>query len=215
MAEYLQIPIQMTSNNTPEPFLIDNVVNNVCSGYNNSQITDAYKMFDNNINTNYLIGHSSSVSFNITLNAKVKINKISIQYTTDNRSYIISFLIYGIDDNNTETLISSQGQSKGGLSPFDISLEDNKTFYKKYKIIISCSSFGPNIYIQEIQLFINDSQNHILFNKNYFGFNDNDLISFDDITQYSKYSFCLYNLSDNIDKLKNHYPFRMMKLINK
>ena len=29
MSIYKQIPIQMTSNNTPEPFLIDNVVNKV------------------------------------------------------------------------------------------------------------------------------------------------------------------------------------------
>lgn len=206
MAEYLKIPIQMTSNSTPEPFLIDNV-----SGTN--QTSYIYNMFDNDQNTYFTISYKQTISFDITLDKKVILNKINIIYDGMNGTNIESFSLYGINDDNTKTLITTQNQSSYS-SPFTFTF-DNDKFYKKYNIQIKDPNFGYYTYIREIQLFINDSQNHILFNKNYFGFNDNDLISFDDITQYSKYSFCLYNLSDNIDKLKNHYPFRMMKLINK
>ena len=78
MAEYLQIPIQMTSNNTPEPFVIDNV-NHVGNG--DKDITKLYKMFDNDENTNYQLGWGHNLTFNITLNKKIKLNKYNI-YTT-------------------------------------------------------------------------------------------------------------------------------------
>ena len=65
MSIYRQIQIQMTSNNTPEPFLIDNVVT---KGVYTTSPTDAYKMFDNDKNTNYQLGCNNILTFNITLN---------------------------------------------------------------------------------------------------------------------------------------------------
>ena len=209
-------PIQMTSNNTPEPFLIDNVENS--SGHGSSPITNVYKMFDNiNLSSTnsqycYYLNQSDSVSFNITLDKKILLNKISIIYIPY-RCYIKSFSLYGINDDNTETLITTQGQS-GIESPYNFEI-NNDIFYKKYKIIINNSSWGGggSIYIQEIELFYHGSS--LLFHDNqFYGLDDdNNLMSFDDINSYNNYTINIDLLNQLLKDSKVKYPFKVIKLI--
>ena len=191
--------IQMTSNSTPEPFLIE------------GSSTDLYKMFDNDENTTFMMNYRQQLIFNITLNRREKINKIIIIFSSIGGCFFTSFSLYGISDDNTETLITTQGQSSY-TSPFSITF-DSDNYYKKYKISINSSVAGNFIYIQEIQLFTNDYHT-INFNDQFYYFDDeNNIMSYEDINLYSKY--LLGKINSNIDKLKNHYPFKMMKFIPK
>ena len=190
--------IKMTSNSTPIPFNIEPLYNETLY---NSPHSDFYKMFDKDDNTYFKIASEKRISFNISIDENIYLSKVIINYKNDGNCNIESGSIYGIDDNNESTLLSNKIKTYSNSSIYSSELEFKKniTKYKKFSF-------------HEIQFYLNIKK--LIFTNNlYYGYDsDKTIISFNDINSYNKYYFLLQNLNNDIDILKDKYPFKIIKI---
>ena len=203
--------IKMTSNSTPNPFNIEPLYNETLY---NSPHSDFYKMFDKDDNTYFKIASEKRISFNISIDENIYLSKVIINYKNDGNCNIESGSIYGIDDNNESTLLSNKIKTYSNSSIYSSELEFKKniTKYKKFSFNLNVSSEGNYLYIHEIQFYLNIKK--LIFTNNlYYGYDsDKTIISFNDINSYNKYYFLLQNLNNDIDILKDKYPFKIIKI---
>ena len=165
-----------------------------------------------------LIGGGGTNSYSITLDEKKVLNKITIAHGhnafSDRACDISEGYIYGIDDNENKILLANIPYTKSSRYEriySDVVFNYNNQEFNKYIITITASSgyyfFLYGIYFYElttkILLFHNDQYN-------YFDENDN-LLSFNDISMYKKYYMYYDSMNKNITKLL--YPFKSVRLV--
>ena len=206
MSLYTKYPIKMTSNTSPSPFKIENI-----SGTNKS--SDVYKVLDGNTSTYIMPQTNKDFYFTITLDKKVKINKIVIILQPYGLSNNINYgKIYAINDNNNEIQIGTIPSKNYGESynqqTITIDLSNNNK-YLKYKFLINIG-YSSEFRINELK-FYSEKQKLIFHNEQYYGLDSkNNFVAFTDISMYEDYSLQLSDL--NIDTLKDKYPFKVLKI---
>ena len=185
------LKLKMTSNNTPEPYHI-NVISS--SGLYNCTQNDFYTLFDNDSSTGITVEDSRTQIFELYIGRKVLVRKFS----SNSGNYSLS--VYGYDNENEQYELINNGT--------------NEKMYSKYKFIIN-SKYGSWSSILYIDLYILKEDKIIKSNNGFIGLDrTNDvLMSFDDISNHNLYQFNKLILNNNLENLKEKYPFKMMKFI--
>lgn len=193
-----QYKIAMTSNTTPSPF--------ISSG--DTYEYDAYLAFDGNEDTYayYIRGYACSIM--ITIAEKIILEKILVRHGFNGISSII-----GIDSNNNKTSLSftTSPLTVNGKTYIEATINNNKSEFMKYQITFSSTyGYGGNIF--EIKLYSGFNKS-IISNNQICGFDDeNNLVNYNDINLlHEKYGLTLQKLNNNIDKLDQYYPFKIIK----
>ena len=186
MSLYKKYPIKMTSNTTPIPFE-----------------SNQYVVFDCDKSTGYNCGYGSFPQFNIKLDKKIQLNKVKIKYNNGYYTSSGSTTIYGIDNDNKDTLSSTSGI-------FSEKIIDNNKSYNNYGFLITYTFASGIIY--EIELY-EEAKYSIFNNNNYYYMDDEDnILSYDDINLLNNnYGATLSELNDIINKSDNLYPFKIVK----
>ena len=193
-------PIQMTSNSTPEPFkleLVDGTPN-----------IDLYRIFDGETSFASGLIDVNKLYFKLTLDKKILIKKFQYVGQTG-----LNYKIYGLDDNENKILITSGNTTQSDYISSEWSCKkifENNQVFNKYLF-----EFDGKVYISEFHLFYKKPDKIIKKDNNFIGIDSSNdqIVLFDDIKNYKSYNIVEEQISSNIDKLKNHYPFRVLKFI--
>ena len=193
MSLFEQYKIAMTSETTPPPF----------------KSLD-YLVFDGDELTSKQY-YGNSLSFTITIAEKIILDKIIICYTYFDTLNLGT--INGMDSNNNKVPLSftTTRSSSDSVKYIEATIDNNKSEFIKYNFILTNSQNGVN-GISEIKLYSGFNKS-IISNNQICGYDDeNNLVNYNDINLlHEKYGLTLQKLNNNIDKIDQYYPFKIIK----